>query len=91
MNYDLLIEIINELDEYPEYSINDILYFLNIQHTKANYDIEIFAEHIDNFKTLIGRTDDYCSPFDCLYISTYYKNTTGDVLKIQNTFSNNSE
>ena len=41
INYDILKTIIKEVQDYPEYTINDLLFYLNIGKDSTTYDIKI--------------------------------------------------
>ena len=95
LNYDVLIEIIQEFRRYPYYSLNDILYFLNIEIVKSEYTINIYSDINDKKESLCSQKI-FCNPYLDVSIDLYPKingeyifNDAGCKINLYETFNNN--
>ena len=62
LNYDVLNEIINELTDFPDYDVNDIMYYLNLEMEDAEYDIYCVAENYPTSIAVVHKLK--CNPYN---------------------------
>jgi hypothetical protein len=74
LNYDVLTEIVDELLVYPEYTISELLEYLNIKVDLSRYDVACFCNKVkDNtgYVFLVAAHDIRCNPYLQFYIDQY--------------------
>ena len=96
LNYDILTEIIDELNVYPNYTINDLLEYLNIEISMQEYEIYCYSPLISKGEICIATYERNCNPFLGFNFDRrpridgkYIENERQDIIEIDNYFKNN--
>jgi hypothetical protein len=94
LNYDVLMEVINEFKRYPNYSLNDILYFLNIEIKESEYNLTVYSD-INGKEEPIAIDKIVCNPYLDINIDIYPRskgdyivNSKDNTINIDETFDN---
>ena len=93
LNYDILTEIVNELLTYPEYSISDLLYYMNIKISEVFYDIVCYCNTLKGYEgqyIKIGKDNGTCNPFLSFYCDIYPTDLSEEAITVKEGDSNYS-